>query len=129
MILHTESLKRRGQKLSATLNTLEGVFCHPTVSSMYAFPAITLPEKAVTAAKAKGFAPDEFYCAELLEQTGVVGFFPNYERTPRRLRKINWRAVRGAWFWVSATRRDVSLPDHVFASRGSDGSVSLVDQG
>jgi aspartate/methionine/tyrosine aminotransferase len=67
-----ESLKRRGQKLSATLNTLEGVFCHPTVSSMYAFPAITLSPAAVAAAAAKGVPADEFYCAELLEQTGVV---------------------------------------------------------
>ncbi len=95
---------------------------------MYAFPAITLPEKAVAAAKAKGFAPDEFYCAELLEQTGVVGWLDLF-LCPRKRLQINWRAVRSTWFWVSAARWDVPLPHNVLASGRPDGPVSFVDQG
>jgi aspartate/methionine/tyrosine aminotransferase len=39
---------------------------------MYAFPQITLPAKAIEAAKAVGKAPDTFYCLSLLDETGIV---------------------------------------------------------
>lgn len=38
---------------------------------MYLFPTITLPSKAVAAAKAANRQPDEFYCLRLLDSTGV----------------------------------------------------------
>ncbi len=38
---------------------------------MYLFPTITLPQKAIDAAKEAGNAPDEFYCLNLLDKTGV----------------------------------------------------------
>ena len=38
---------------------------------MYLFPSITLPQKAIDAANAKGIAPDAFYCLNLLDNTGV----------------------------------------------------------
>jgi alanine transaminase len=38
---------------------------------MYLFPSITLPQKAVDAAKEAGNKPDEFYCIKLLDSTGV----------------------------------------------------------
>jgi alanine transaminase len=38
---------------------------------MYLFPTIRLPEKAVEQAKKEGRAPDEFYCSQLLDATGV----------------------------------------------------------
>lgn len=38
---------------------------------MYAFPKITLPEKAIQHAKTLGKAPDMLYCLELLENTGI----------------------------------------------------------
>lgn len=38
--------------------------------AMYAFPQITLPRRAVDAAKAQGKAPDVFYAFTLLEETG-----------------------------------------------------------
>lgn len=38
---------------------------------MYSFPQITLPPKAIEAAKAKGKNPDVMYCLELLEETGL----------------------------------------------------------
>ena len=38
---------------------------------MYLFPTITLPEKAIAAAKAANRAADEFYALRLLDATGV----------------------------------------------------------
>ena len=39
---------------------------------MYLFPKITLPPKAIAAAKSKQMSPDGFYAMELLNATGVV---------------------------------------------------------
>jgi len=38
---------------------------------MYCFPQITLPAKAIEAAKAANMEADAFYCMKLLENTGV----------------------------------------------------------
>jgi len=38
---------------------------------MYLFPRITIPDKAVEAAKKEGKEPDVFYCMKLLDSTGV----------------------------------------------------------
>jgi alanine transaminase len=38
---------------------------------MYLFPTITLPQRAIDAAKQAGKNPDDFYCMRLLEATGV----------------------------------------------------------
>jgi alanine transaminase len=38
---------------------------------MYLFPQITLPAKAIEAAKAENHTADEFYCLKLLDATGV----------------------------------------------------------
>jgi alanine transaminase len=38
---------------------------------MYLFPTITIPDKAVEAAKKEGRKPDEFYAFRLLDATGV----------------------------------------------------------
>eukprot|EP01013_Petalomonas_cantuscygni_P023352 TRINITY_DN44785_c0_g1_i1.p1 TRINITY_DN44785_c0_g1~~TRINITY_DN44785_c0_g1_i1.p1 ORF type:complete len:501 (+),score=104.41 TRINITY_DN44785_c0_g1_i1:117-1619(+) len=67
------SLKRRAGLLSATLNSLEGVSCQTPEGSMYAFPRITLPPKAIDAAASLQLPvqPDELYCMELLEATGI----------------------------------------------------------
>ncbi|KAJ3117116.1 hypothetical protein HDU96_007905 [Phlyctochytrium bullatum] len=53
------------------LNELEGVSCNPAQGAMYLFPRIDLPKKAVDAATKLGRAPDDFYCMELLNATGV----------------------------------------------------------
>ncbi|CAH3184506.1 unnamed protein product, partial [Porites lobata] len=37
----------------------------------YAFPRVTLPKQAIEAAKAKEIPPDEFYCWQALEKTGI----------------------------------------------------------
>lgn len=39
--------------------------------SMYLFPTIKLPEKAIEQAKKEGREPDEFYCFRMLDATGV----------------------------------------------------------
>ncbi|KAJ3261593.1 hypothetical protein HK103_005431 [Boothiomyces macroporosus] len=66
-----ESLKRRSQKLQGAFNEMEGVCCNPAFGAMYLFPKITLPETAIQKAKELNYPPDEFYCLELLENTGV----------------------------------------------------------
>jgi len=67
-----DSLKRRAQKLTTFLNTLEGVTCNSAEGAMYAFPQIRLPDRAVAAAKKAGKKPDDFYAIQLLDATGVV---------------------------------------------------------
>ncbi|KAJ3076812.1 hypothetical protein HDU99_001303, partial [Rhizoclosmatium hyalinum] len=65
------SLKRRAESLAQALNKLEGVSCNAAEGAMYLFPTITLPAGAVAAAKKLGKQPDELYCLELLNETGV----------------------------------------------------------
>lgn len=66
------SLKRRATKLVGALNKLEGVTCNEAEGAMYAFPMVTLPPKAIAAAKAQGVAPDNMYAMRLLSETGIV---------------------------------------------------------
>jgi aspartate/methionine/tyrosine aminotransferase len=65
------SLRRRSRKLEACFNSLEGVTCNPAYGAMYLFPQIRLPAKAIADAEAHGKAPDNFYCLEMLDATGV----------------------------------------------------------
>eukprot|EP00386_Alphamonas_edax_P007866 GDKI01026036.1.p1 GENE.GDKI01026036.1~~GDKI01026036.1.p1 ORF type:complete len:583 (+),score=156.18 GDKI01026036.1:92-1840(+) len=67
-----ESLRRRAKMVYERLNDMEGVTCQPLNGSMYAFPRITLPPKAIVAAKEANVQPDLFYCVELLQHTGVI---------------------------------------------------------
>jgi len=66
------SLKRRAEKLTKFFNSLEGVSCNSAEGAMYAFPKISLSQKAIEAAKEQHKAPDTFYSLNLLESTGVV---------------------------------------------------------
>ena len=66
------SLNRRARRMTEALNTLEGVSCTHIDGAMYAFPTLGLPDNAIKIAKTKGIEPDELYCMELLEQTGIV---------------------------------------------------------
>ncbi|MES1908712.1 MAG: hypothetical protein MHM6MM_001590 [Cercozoa sp. M6MM] len=66
-----ESLQRRAEKLSARLNAIPGMSSQPVAASMYAFPSVQLPARAVAAAEAQGKEPDALYCMELLEETGI----------------------------------------------------------
>jgi len=65
------SLKRRAKLVADTLNTIEGFKCQTVQGAMYAFPQVTLPEKALAAAAEAGQAGDVFYAFNLLEATGI----------------------------------------------------------
>jgi alanine transaminase len=54
------------------LNKLEGVQCNNADGAMYVFPKVTLPPKAIDAARDAGKAPDAFYALALLEAAGIV---------------------------------------------------------
>ncbi|XP_015766697.1 PREDICTED: alanine aminotransferase 2-like [Acropora digitifera] len=54
------------------LRTLEGVVCNEIKGSLYAFPRIKFTRKAVEAAKRNNCTPDEFYCWQMLEETGIT---------------------------------------------------------
>ncbi|KAK5163926.1 alanine transaminase [Saxophila tyrrhenica] len=64
-------LRQRADALYEAFSQMDGVSCQSPQGSMYLFPTITLPEKAVAAAKEEGKKPDEFYCLRLLDATGV----------------------------------------------------------
>ena len=64
-------LKSRAYALYDAFQKMEGVSCASPAGSMYLFPTITMPQKAIDAAKHAGKNPDDFYCMRLLEATGV----------------------------------------------------------
>ncbi|KAL6585243.1 Alanine--glyoxylate aminotransferase 2, mitochondrial [Orobanche minor] len=66
------SLARRAMSLEEALNGLEGVTCNRAEGAMYLFPRISLPNKALEAAKSVNTAPDAFYARRLLNATGIV---------------------------------------------------------
>jgi len=66
-----DSLKRRAKLVADTLNSIEGFKCNTVQGAMYAFPQVTLPEKALAAAKEAGQPADVFYAFNLLESTGI----------------------------------------------------------
>ncbi|KAF4554398.1 Aminotransferase-like protein [Elsinoe fawcettii] len=66
-----EGLRTRANALFEAFKSMEGVDCQRPQGSMYLFPTINLPEKAVKKADEEGRKPDEFYCLRLLDATGV----------------------------------------------------------
>ncbi|OAO17573.1 alanine aminotransferase 2 [Blastocystis sp. ATCC 50177/Nand II] len=67
-----ESLKVRAKKLSTALNKLEGVSCLSVDGALYTYFRLTMPPKAIAAAKKMGKAADAMYCMDLLNEAGVV---------------------------------------------------------
>eukprot|EP00188_Purpureofilum_apyrenoidigerum_P001040 Plantae.Rhodophyta-Purpureofilum_apyrenoidigerum.ctg15299.p1 GENE.Plantae.Rhodophyta-Purpureofilum_apyrenoidigerum.ctg15299~~Plantae.Rhodophyta-Purpureofilum_apyrenoidigerum.ctg15299.p1 ORF type:complete len:500 (+),score=82.46 Plantae.Rhodophyta-Purpureofilum_apyrenoidigerum.ctg15299:66-1565(+) len=65
------SLARRAKIIADAFNQLEGVTCNSVDGALYCYPQMRLPNKAVEAAKAKGYAADVLYCLELLDETGI----------------------------------------------------------
>ena len=65
------ALHSRAKALFEAFQQMEGVSCASPQGSMYLFPTINLPAKAVQAAKKEGKGADEFYCMKLLERTGI----------------------------------------------------------
>ncbi|GBN30880.1 Alanine aminotransferase 2-like [Araneus ventricosus] len=66
-----QSLKMRALLVEETFNGMKGIKCNAVAGAMYAFPRLTLPEKAIEKAKSLGQAPDFFYAMQLLESTGI----------------------------------------------------------
>lgn len=66
-----DSLKRRSEKLAKSFNSLTGVSCQKAEGSMYLFPQIRLPAKAIQKAESMGKEADVLYCLEMLDATGV----------------------------------------------------------
>ncbi|KAL1305623.1 hypothetical protein AAFC00_007223 [Neodothiora populina] len=64
-------LHKRAMALYSAFEKMEGVDCQKPAGSMYLFPTITLPKKALEEAKKQGKKPDEFYCDRMLDATGV----------------------------------------------------------
>lgn len=64
-------LMERSQALYKAFREMEGVSCQSPQGSMYLFPTITLPQRAIEAAKEAGKNPDDFYCLRLLDATGI----------------------------------------------------------
>lgn len=46
-----KQLAKKGKMTTDTFNAIEGISCNPVQGAMYAFPNISIPKKAVEAAK------------------------------------------------------------------------------
>ncbi|KAI9894496.1 MAG: hypothetical protein M1814_003254 [Vezdaea aestivalis] len=66
-----KGLQERAYALFEAFKKMEGVECQEPQGSMYLFPTIHMPAKAVEQAKKEGRSPDEFYTFKLLDATGV----------------------------------------------------------
>ena len=66
-----KDLYDRAMALHAAFKQMEGVDCQSPQGAMYLFPKLTLPTKAIEAAKEAGKNPDDFYCLGLLDATGI----------------------------------------------------------
>jgi len=66
-----DGLKTRATALYEAFKKMEGVEIGEPQGSMYLFPTIHLPQKAIDAATEAGKTPDEFYCLQLLDATGI----------------------------------------------------------
>ncbi|CAK0880734.1 unnamed protein product, partial [Prorocentrum cordatum] len=67
-----EELRAKAGILTETLRQLEGITMPAIGGAMYAFPQVRLPRKAIAEAEEKGVPPDEYYCVQALQQTGLV---------------------------------------------------------
>lgn len=66
-----DALDDRATKLFETFSRLEGIECRRPQGAMYLYPKLNLPYKAIQQAQHRDMEPDEFYCQELLENTGI----------------------------------------------------------
>lgn len=66
-----DSLKRRAKLVAEGLNSIPGFSCQPAQGSMYCFPQVDLPKKALEEAAIQGVDPDTMYALSLLEETGI----------------------------------------------------------
>lgn len=67
-----EGLKRRAVMLTKGLNSISGISSQAIEGAMYAFPRVSIPRRAQDEAKKQGIPADDFWCLQLVEQTGIV---------------------------------------------------------
>ncbi|CAF1625080.1 unnamed protein product [Adineta ricciae] len=67
----TNRLQEQATLINELFNSMEGIICNPVKGGMFAFPRVEVPCKAIEYAKSKDMTPDNFYCVELLENTGI----------------------------------------------------------
>ncbi|XP_047143698.1 alanine aminotransferase 2-like isoform X2 [Hydra vulgaris] len=68
------SLNKRANLVYSALNMIDGITCSKIQGALYAFPKITIPQKAIDEAKLLGLTPDSFYCLKLIEETGICAY-------------------------------------------------------
>ncbi|XP_022671124.1 alanine aminotransferase 1-like isoform X1 [Varroa jacobsoni] len=66
-----EQLRIKAKMVASTFNTFEGFKCNPVAGAMYAFPRLSLPQRAIKKAESLNQQPDFFYVKQLLEETGI----------------------------------------------------------
>jgi alanine transaminase len=66
------ALSRKAKLLYLSLNKMSNIQCNRIEGAMYAFPEVFLSPSACQAASALGIPPDQLYCLEALERTGIV---------------------------------------------------------
>ncbi|EDO18209.1 hypothetical protein Kpol_543p39 [Vanderwaltozyma polyspora DSM 70294] len=66
-----QDLMFRADRLYGLFTSLEGVECQRPQGAMYLFPKLILPDKAIEKALQLEIPPDEYYCRELLDATGI----------------------------------------------------------
>ena len=66
-----ESLKRRSKLVTEGLNSIPGFSCQPAQGSMYCFPNVHIPPKAIIEAEKQNMTPDTLYALSLLKSTGI----------------------------------------------------------
>jgi len=67
-----DGLKERAKLLTDGLNSIPGISSRAIQGAMYAFANVEIRQKAIDHAQQDGVAADEFWCVQLVEQTGIV---------------------------------------------------------
>ena len=64
-------LKRKAKLMGEGLYSIPGFSCQPAQGSMYCFPRIEMPPKAIEATRQAETRPDTLYALSLLRSTGI----------------------------------------------------------
>jgi len=65
-------LSTKAKMVVTMLNSCKGIKCQEIEGAMYAFPRIYLSQTALETAQKLGLEPDEFFCIQMLEKTGII---------------------------------------------------------
>lgn len=67
-----DNLTLQAGQLYQELNKMKGLACQKIGGSMYGFPRVFLTRKAIEEAKRRDIEPDELFCMEMLDNTGII---------------------------------------------------------